>query len=276
MAAVSVLRGYVAFVAFAGLAAACSGRSAVAEQMFVDLPPTILTSPGETAVLDVRVGPRDQLPRQAFLRLRGLPAGVVVKGGHLVAPGVWAVPLFALAQLRMSMPANGNGKADVSAALVDVDGRTLAEARARVITAHVNVRATIEAELAVPALANALAPLPAPLPVPAGRPDRTRPPVGSAASSPDAKRLELEQLLADGDRALVAGDVAFARQIYRHVAGKGSALAAFKLAETFDSTAIARNPAAADASEASHWYRRAEELGERRAAARLQRLGARD
>lgn len=93
-----------------------------------------------------------------------------------------------------------------------------------------------------------------------------------------AARLELEQVLADGDQALIVGDFTFARQVYRLATERGLGLAAIKMAETFDPNERGRlqvNDEAEDAGLARAWYRRALDLGERRAQERLKRLDGR-
>ena len=102
-----------------------------------------------------------------------------------------------------------------------------------------------------------------------------------AASERQAPAKELEQaerLVRQGDRYLAQGNIAIARQYFARAAALGLAMAALKIAETYDPDELARlnvygvrpNPA-----EARRWYQRAFELDIPEAQARVQRLGTR-
>jgi TPR repeat protein len=94
-----------------------------------------------------------------------------------------------------------------------------------------------------------------------------------------AEELEqAERLVRQGDRYLAQGNIAIARQYFARAADLGLAIAALKIAETYDPNELARpnvygvkpNPA-----EARRWYQRAFELNLPEAEARVQRLGTR-
>ena len=85
------------------------------------------------------------------------------------------------------------------------------------------------------------------------------------------------RLLYQGDNYRNQGNIAAARQFYRRAADMGLALAALRLAGTYDATELAQlnvqggiDP---DVGEARKWYERAKELGSGEAAARLSRMG---
>ena len=69
-----------------------------------------------------------------------------------------------------------------------------------------------------------------------------------------------------------------ARLLFRRAAEKGYAVAAIRLAATYDPVELSRlalEGIAADQAEARKWYERASELGSPEADERLARLGAR-
>ena len=71
-------------------------------------------------------------------------------------------------------------------------------------------------------------------------------------------------LLARGDNLLSVGDVASARLFYERAADAGEALAAVRLAETFDPVFLYRahlRSVRGDLDMALSWYRRARDLG---------------
>lgn len=75
------------------------------------------------------------MPGQTYLRIKGLPLAAKLSEGHVVTPGVWAVPLAALSGLRLMAPLAGSGRTELSLALVSVDGGVLAETRSSLVVA---------------------------------------------------------------------------------------------------------------------------------------------
>ena len=73
------------------------------------------------------------IPRNSFLRLRGLPPTASLSEGHSIAPGAWAIPLNGLPRLRLNLPASVSGKSELVISLVDEDGKLLAEARVSLV-----------------------------------------------------------------------------------------------------------------------------------------------
>jgi hypothetical protein len=340
------------------------------------VPDVILVEPAATTPLDIRVGPPEALPRNAFVRLRGLPPAVTLSAGHMVTPGVWAVPLFALSGLKAEVPGEVSGRSEVSVSLVAIDGATLAETKAGFVVTRTALfaRGTDTAPKLETDIPKSAATLEPPPPLPAGRPDRTQkaeppappaqtveppagaatlqppiaippattppvqppapppaaivepptptvalavpskepppaaapppppPPVAAATPTPPPpppappvaqpppaptnpalllsleERLRLEQIIGKGDRALLDGNVAQARQFYRHSADRGLAIAAFKMAETYDPGELSRLPVvgiSGDKAEAKRWYQKALDLGDARAESRIARIDGR-
>src|SRR6185312_6414341 len=75
------------------------------------------------------------IPRNAFVRLRGLPPMAALSEGHSIAPGAWAVALAALPDLKIMLPVGSTGRSDVVITLLAVDGTLLAEAKATLTVA---------------------------------------------------------------------------------------------------------------------------------------------
>jgi TPR repeat protein len=85
-----------------------------------------------------------------------------------------------------------------------------------------------------------------------------------APGQPRLSTEEIAALLARGDAAFAAGDVASARLFYQRAADAGDGQAAVRLGRTFDPGILshARHHAVnGDPDRALAWYRRAAELG---------------
>ena len=97
--------------------------------------------------------------------------------------------------------------------------------------------------------------------------------VGPTSSVPPGlESSQSERLYDRGERSLSDGNIVIARQYFMRAAQMGHARAAFRLAETFDSSASERFKMQADLNEAKRWYARALELGDEEARARLAQL----
>jgi hypothetical protein len=221
-------------------------RLAQASRPSISVPATIVVEPATQASLPIQVGPQGSLPRNSFVRLRGLPSSVSLTDGYSIGPGSWSVPLNALPSLRVDVPAALTGRAEVTVTLVSVDGTVVAEARTSLV-----VRAPAAAAAA----------------------DR-RPPDPVQFLPPEEKE-RARKLVTQGERYLSMGNLAIARQFFQRAAEIGYAPAALKLAATFDPIELAQLGAlgvAPNLAEARKWYERARELGAQEAADRLARL----
>jgi hypothetical protein len=195
---------------------------------------SIAAEPSTRVALPIQVG---QVPPKSFVRLRGLPTTVALSEGHAIALGTWAVPLNALRDLTMAVPATAVGSADVVVALVGSDGSVLVETRFTLVIS----------------------------------PSPTAPP-----SSPYDRQRAM-QYLRKGKEHLAQGLVAPARQLYERAADLGLAEAAMALAATYDVAELKQlhlRGVQPDAKEAKRWYERARALGAPDAGKRLQRLGS--
>lgn len=105
-----------------------------------------VAEPGTTADLEVRVGPLEALPKNAYIRIRGLPVAATVSDSFVVTPGVWSVPLAALGTLRVTLPKGVSGRSELTISVHDVDGKVLAEVRSALVVAQVNLRTSLAPE----------------------------------------------------------------------------------------------------------------------------------
>lgn len=234
--------------------------------------------PATQAPLPIRVAPLDTLPRNSFVRVRGLPPMAALSEGHSIAPGSWAVSLAALPNLKLTLPPGATGRADIVVTLVSVDGVVLAEAKAAV-TAVPAQEGQAQREASAPPAASASI-LRAGVSPPA--PDTATPsgPAPQAAAPPmtPQDRERVQRLMKKGDEHLTEGNVAAARLVYERAAEAGLAQAAMALAATFDEGELARLAVRGiqpDSNEARRWYERARQLGAADADQRLRRLGSR-
>lgn len=220
----------------------------------INVAPTILAEPDSQALLLIEVAPREALPSNSFVRLRGFPRSVSLTEGHAIAPGSWAVPLFALGSLKAIVPAGVSGRTEIVISLVGVDGTTLAESRTALVVGPARVLpAPIERSAAEPP-PKRLAPAPAPSP--AGKAQRRR-----ELSAEESARAEA--LLARGERHLEEGNISAARAFFQRAAEAGSAAGALRMAATYDPAELARLKVMVppDRNEARRWFEQARELG---------------
>ncbi len=220
--------------------------------------PTLSARPASQAPLRIGVVPADTLPKNTFVRVRGLPPAVSLSEGYATAPGAWSVPLRALSSLQMIVPVGVAGRAELSISLVGEDGTLLANTRATLV-----VEAPRQAAHAPESKAASQPTLP---------PVRPRAPILSPADREAADRF-----VARGEQEIANGQVAIARQFFLRAAQAGLARGALLLAATYDPRELAHwgvQGVLPNLQEARKWYERARELGAPEAAERLARLGA--
>ena len=115
--------------------AAPSPSQAQGAQPTITVPAAIKAEPASQAAFPIRVGPADAVPRNSFVRVRGLPPTAALSEGYSIGPGSWAVPLAALPELKITLPAGSSGRSDVVVTLVAIDGAVLAEAKSTLAVA---------------------------------------------------------------------------------------------------------------------------------------------
>lgn len=231
-----------------------------------------LARPASEVSLPIRVGPSEALPRNSFVRLRGLPHVVSLNEGYSIGPGSWAIPLGALPTLKANIPASIVGRSELLISVVGVDGIPLAEAKATLIIEPLpNPTKSIETPPPEPPNPLRFAAPEAPAAAPSRRNyTALRPPELTIA-----EREKAEQLVKQGDQYLAQGKIGGARLFYRQAANAGYALAAIRLGATYDPAEFSRlqvEGLTPDAVEARKWYERARELGAPEADEHLARL----
>jgi hypothetical protein len=254
--------GVVLLSAVVSLAAWSAGRTdatrlAQNEPARIRIAATIQAAPASQIALRIEVGPMDAIPKNSFIQVRGLPPYVSLSEGHAIAPGAWAIPLFATASLKANVPAGAAGQHEVVVALVSIDGTPLAEARTSLLVAPS-------------------------FPPPARRPEpgfaaTARPMETMARDSEQTQRIAAqgERFIAQGEQYLTEGNMAVARQFFQRAADLGYAPGAMRLATTYDPIELSRlhvQGIAPDPEQARRWYERARELGAPDADERLAKL----
>jgi hypothetical protein len=260
----------LAFAALVSLtvAEACSNRATAQEQgrPVVSIASVIQAQSAATTVLPIQISPPNLVPRQAFLRIRGLPPTVALSEGHSIAVGAWAVPLTALPRLRMEVPVGSEGKSEITILLVSVDGAVLNEAKSTLVVLPPK-QASAPPPASIPQ-ASALRIQPEGPPVPLIR--------GPQLAQADRDRAL--KMLQRGNELIGAKDFSAAQHFYKRAAEIGLPEAAVALARTYDPGELARIGAVglqANPDMARTWYEKARALGSTEADAFLLRLSAR-
>ncbi|HXF52529.1 MAG TPA: hypothetical protein VNK52_00250 [Hyphomicrobiaceae bacterium] len=242
---------------------------AAGEPILIKASRSIAVPSGEDIPLPIEVGPADAIPRNSFVRIRGLPQGAMLSEGFGIAAGLWAVPLNGLPKLRMRLGSPLAGETRLTLSLVTVDGKVHAETTVALLpTADRSRSAGLPRETA--STGEATAPRAGGEAKPA-----VPPPMGAPAG---ADLAQAKALHAQGNQKLASGNIAAARMFYRRAAEAGFADAAFALAATYDPEELSRLKVVGlrpDVAAARHWYERAHALGFKGAEERLSRLGLR-
>lgn len=273
--AIIILAGFAVF----GLGKPTAAQ-AQSEDIAINVAAVILAEPGVETPFPIQIATGGALPKNSFIRIRGLPTSATLSEGHVVAPGSWAVPLSALPSLKLAAPITETGRSELTIALVGIDGKVWAETKASlaiISAAALPVeRQTPPAQTNVAATGPAGAPPPA-LEAPSAGVQTVPGPRALAPLSPkDSERAR--RFVERGNEMMEDGDVAGARLFYQRAAEIGLAEGAIALAETYDPNELRRWPVRGlqgNIELAREWYERARELGAPEAEARLRRLTAR-
>jgi hypothetical protein len=260
----------LAFAALASLTVtAAGGNGALAQDQgrpVVSVASVIQAQSAATTGLPIQISPANLIPRQAFLRIRGLPPTVALSEGHSIAVGAWAVPLAALPRLRIEVPIGSEGKSEITILLVSVDGAVLNEAKSTLVVTPPK-KASGPPPTSMPQ-ASALRIQPEGPPVPLVR--------GPQLAQADRDRAL--KMLQRGNELIGAKDFSAAQHFYKRAAEIGLPEAAVALARTFDPGELARIGAVGlqpNPELARTWYEKARALGSTEADAFLLRLSAR-
>lgn len=255
----------LAFAAVGALTAALplTGPAAQQQRASLHIKSAILVEPATTAPLAIEVGPQGSLPRNHFVRIRGLPAAAVLSEGHAISPGSWAVPLASLPALKITVPSVSQGQFGVTVSLLTIDGTVVDDAKTMLI-----VGATAPA-----AVTQGVADTPPRAAVASLGPSSASPPAATALKQQEALKLH-----ASGLQRLGRGNIAAARMFFLRAAEAGLPQSALALGGTYDPGELARLKVIGlrpDRDAARKWYEKARELGSIEAVGRLQRLGTR-
>lgn len=265
------------------IAAAGAWAQTSAGQPAIGIASIVLVEPTVETAIPIQVGPIEALPKNTFMRVKGLPAQTTFSDGHMVSTGTWALPLSSLADLKITVPLAAAGRAELQFALLAIDGSILAEAKATLAITAANLgtvpsasklpgRASLSPE---PVLQQPPAPAVRAAPPPAVT--RVEPPPAPAAvpaMKPEDRERALK-LLNRGEDEFTGGDVAGARLLYQRAADAGLPEAAMAMGMTYDPAELARRGVKGlqgDVATARKWYTRAQDLGAPGAAERISRL----
>jgi len=229
-----------------------SVRAEEPQRLAISVAPVMRAAPASRVRLPIQVGTPSALPKNSFVRIRGLPPAVALSEGHAIAAGVWAVPLAALPTLTLIFPSGLQGDTSVAISLVNLDGDVLAEAN---MVLAVSPPTQVARQESPPAY------------------------VGLAVSTlSSTERERAFGLHAKGIEQLKRGNVYAARKFFERAIEDGLAQSALMLAGTYDPDELAKMEVVGlqpDIDAARKWYEKARELGAVEASERLRRLRAR-
>lgn len=248
------------------------------EQFFLNVAPVMLAEPASRSPFPIQVGPIDQLLRNSFVRIRGLPTAATLTEGHTISPGAWAVPLAGLATLGIALPVGlQQGRWDVVIALVTIEGTVLTDAKTALVVGPVQLIAPQPQPAAKPS--TSVASLGPPPGAPSGTSVEAAPPPAAATPPPNSpEREKALGLHAKGKELLERGNIQPARMLFRRAAEAGLAESALELGGTYDPVELAKRKVMGlqpDIAAARQWYGKAQQLGAVEAANRLRRLDTR-
>ncbi len=101
----------------------------------IEAPSLVLGAPASEVSFSVRLVTSGTLPANTYVRIQGLPPQVSLSDGHAIAPGAWAVPIAALPDLRIVIPAGVAGRSEVAISLIGIDSGIIADARSMLVVA---------------------------------------------------------------------------------------------------------------------------------------------
>jgi len=258
-----LMRGFVCGLALAlalGLTLLLTDRRGGGGAPMVFVGPVIVAEPSTPTPLPIQVGPPELLPGQGWIRIVGLPPLASLSEGHAIAPGSWAVPLMRLLGLVITAPSGEGIRSSVHIALMSPRGSVLAEAQSMLVVMPASrflpTSTSTRSGIAAPSAAECPE-------VAAGRRPHAKPEPARHLSE-QARRRRAEILVQTGDKRLVEGNVAAAREFYRRAAEMGWSPGALALGVTYDplKSLGGRILGGADAKKAQCWYARARELAD--------------
>lgn len=116
-------------------AAPVAAQDAQPPSFSVSIAPVVLAEPEVDTPFEISVGPEAQLPKQSYVRVRGLPLAARLSDGHVISLGSWAIPLSALRSLKVKAPISASGRTEITVSVLNIDGTVLAEAKSSLVVA---------------------------------------------------------------------------------------------------------------------------------------------
>ena len=255
----------------------------------IAIAPIILAEPMVETPIPIEVGPAEALPRNTFLRIKGMPPQSAFSDGHFVANGTWALPIAGLQDLKLTVPLATSGRVELHLTLLAVDGTVLAEAKS-VIAITASTIGGLASAAPAPSAPTTQLPGSASLgPTMPPQPELVKPatravpptarvePIATIPAMKPEDRERAVKLFSRGDTEFAGGDVAAARLLYQRAADAGLPEAAFALAKTYDPSELASRGVKGLRGEpetARKWYEKARNLGASGVDERIRRLGA--
>lgn len=235
----------------------------------LDVGPELEVAATETALrLFVRRSPECP-PEGTSVYISGLAPSAELSSGFKIAPGSWAIPIWALENLKVRVPAGFVGDSSFSITLLDDAGRPLSVRTMRLYAKAPAIGAMIERE----------ADAEQPKEVEITTSPKLSMPASTVAPPPTQSELaQAKRMFSRGEQVLAQGNIVIGREYLKRAAALGFALAALRLAETYDPLEFQYLKVFGlkhDRAEAKTWYERAIELGAAGAEAKLRRLGTR-
>jgi hypothetical protein len=268
-------RVFSALLLGTGLTLGASAFGQTSRPITIKVPPIVVAETASQVAFPIRIEPADAIPRNSFVRMRGLPPMAALSEGYVIGAGSWAVPISALPDLKISLPVAAAGRSEVTILLVAVDGAVLVETKTALTVAQA-ANAGRERSAGPPGGASMLrAGVPVDLAPPRQETTAAVPPIVPRSQSPERERAM--RLLVKGNEQLEEGNVSAARLFFERAADAGLAEGAMALAATFDAAELGRRNVRGikpDSKLARQWYERARQLGAGEADERLRRLGA--
>jgi hypothetical protein len=268
-------RALAGMIVLAALSLGASAFGQGSRPVTIKVPPVVVAEAAGQVSFPIQIEPADAIPRNSFVRLRGLPPMAALSEGYVIGAGSWAVPISALPDLKISLPVAATGRSEITILLVAMDGAVLVETRTALSVAQ-GAAPVRERSAGPPGGAAMLrAGVPVELAPPRQEPTAATPPVVPRSQSPDRERAM--RLLVKGNEQLEEGNVSAARLFFERAADAGLAEGAMALAATFDAAELGRRNVHGikpDSKLARQWSERARQLGAGDAEDRLRRLGA--
>jgi hypothetical protein len=274
----NLVRALAASMLLGSLAVLVGGKPVFGQSsrpVTIKAPPVVVAEAAGQVPFPIQIEPADAVPRNSFVRVRGLPPMAALSEGYVIAAGSWAVPISALPELKLSLPVAAPGRSEVTILLVAVDGAVLVETKTAVTVAVAAAASPARERSAAPAGGAAMLRAGVPVDLGAARQEPAAPPVVPRSVPHDRERAV--RLLTKGNEQLDEGNISAARLFFERAADAGLAEGAMALAATFDAAELGRlnvRGIKADSKLARQWYERARQLGAGAADERLRRLGA--